>query len=67
MFALDQKNYGYALVAGPSHGYLWILARRPDLPVEIRHELVGKARERGFPVDDLILVDHSGEVCSYAK
>ena len=47
--------------------YLWILARRPDLTVEIRNELVDKARERGFPVDDLILVDHSREVCSYAK
>jgi apolipoprotein D and lipocalin family protein len=67
VFALDQKDYGYALVAGLSYDYLWILARRPDLPVEIRNELVGKARERGFPVDDLILVDHSREVCSYAK
>ena len=67
VFALDQQNYGYALVAGPSLDYLWILARRPDLPVEIRNELVGKARERGFPADDLILVDHSPEVCSYAK
>ena len=67
VFALDQQNYGYALVAGPSLDYLWILARRPDLPVEIRNKLVGKARERGFPVDDLILVDHSREVCSYSK
>jgi len=63
VFALDQKDYGYALVAGPSHDYLWILARRPDLPVEIRDNLVGEARERGFPVDDLILVDHGEPTC----
>ena len=66
VFALDQKDYGYALVAGPSNGYLWILARRPDLPIEIRNDLVAKARDRGFPVDDLILVDHSQPPCKPA-
>jgi apolipoprotein D and lipocalin family protein len=67
VFVLDQQDYSYALVAGSSHNDLWILARRPDLPVEIRNGLVGKARERGFSVNDLILVDHSGEACSNAK
>ena len=57
MFALDVQEYGYTLVAGPSHYYLWILARRPDLPIEIRNNLVGKAHVRGFPVKDLIQVD----------
>jgi len=66
VFALDQRNYGYALVAGPSHDYLWILARRPDLPVDIRKALVAKAREQGFPVDDLILVDHGQPPCKSA-
>ena len=67
VFALDQKDYGYALVAGPTHDYLWILARRPDLPIAIKQILVGKAREHGFPVHDLILVDHNREECLYAK
>jgi apolipoprotein D and lipocalin family protein len=66
VFALDQRNYGYALVAGPSHDYFWILARRPDLPAEIRNDLVAEARDRGFPVDDLILVDHSKQSCNPA-
>jgi apolipoprotein D and lipocalin family protein len=66
VFALDRQNYAYALVSGPSHGYLWILARRPDLPVEVRNDLVSKARDRGFPVDDLILVDHSQLPCKPA-
>ena len=64
VFALDQQDYGYAVVSGPSHGYLWILARRPDLPVEIRNDLVTKARRLGFPVDDLILVDHGKPDCA---
>ena len=67
VFALDQDDYGYALVAGPSHDYLWVLARRPDLPAKIRNDLVGRAREHGFPTDDLILVDHSREVCLHTK
>ena len=67
VFVLDQQDYSYALVAGSSHDNLWILARRPDLPVEIRNGLVGKVHERGFSVNDLIPVDHSGEACSNAK
>jgi apolipoprotein D and lipocalin family protein len=63
VFALDQENYDYALVAGPSRDYLWLLARRPDLSIEIRNDLKATARQRGFPVDDLILVDHSQPSC----
>lgn len=64
MFALDLKQYGYTSVAGPSHYYLWILARRADLPIEIRNDLVDKAHVRGFPAKDPILIDHSVEACS---
>jgi apolipoprotein D and lipocalin family protein len=63
VFALDQKNYQWAAVSGPSRSYLWMLARRPDLAPEIRTRLVNKARDLGFPVDDLILVDHSTPDC----
>ena len=65
VFALDQKDYGYALVASPSRDYLWILARRPDLSVQIRNDLVNSARKHGFPVDDLILVDHGPPTCAH--
>lgn len=63
VFELDQDDYGWALVSGPSRSYLWILARRPDLPPDIRNRLVEKARSLGFPVDDLILVDHGQTNC----
>ncbi|MCX7313389.1 MAG: lipocalin family protein [Alphaproteobacteria bacterium] len=59
VFALDQQDYSWALISGPSRSYLWILARQPDLPPEIRNRLVDQARGLGFPVDDLILVDQA--------
>lgn len=63
VFALDEANYGWAAVSGPSHSYLWILARQPDLAPDIRKGLVEKARGLGFPVDDLIRVDHGKPDC----
>ena len=64
VIALDRQDYGYALVAGPTRNYLWILARRPDLESETRDALVARARELDFPVDELILVDHSDPDCA---
>ncbi len=64
VFALDQQDYGWALISGPSRSYLWILARRPDLSVDIRNHLVDQARRLGFPVNDLILVDHAKPDCA---
>ena len=61
--ALDQQDYSWALISGPSKNYLWILARKPDLSADIRNRLVDKARSMGFPVDDLILVDHGRPDC----
>lgn len=61
---LDVQDYGWALVSGPSRDYLWILARNPDLAPDIRNRLVEKARGFGYPVDDLILVDHGQPDCA---
>lgn len=62
--ALDQQDYSWALISGPSKNYLWILARQPNLSADIRNRLVDKARSMGFPVDDLILVDHGKPTCA---
>lgn len=66
VFARDQQSYRYTLISGPSHGYLWILASESNLPIEIRNELVARARDQSFPVDALILVDHSVSTCPQA-
>jgi len=63
VIALDRAEYRYALVAGPSRDYLWILARTPDLDPAITDRLLDTARKLDFPVDDLIRVDHSPPPC----
>lgn len=55
---LDQPGYRWALVTGPNRDYLWILARTPELPAEVRERLVSKARALGFDTDALIWVRH---------
>jgi apolipoprotein D and lipocalin family protein len=55
---LDKTDYRYSLVAGPDRGYLWILARTPDLDPTTRDRLVSVARDLDFPVDELIFVEH---------
>lgn len=52
-------QYGYALVSGPSHDYLWLLSRTKMLPEAVRARLVETARSQGFPVDRLLWVDQS--------
>ena len=56
IIALDHEGYNWAMVCGPNRNYLWILSREPTLPEEIYDELVEKARQLGFPVDELIRV-----------
>ena len=47
-------DYSYALVAGPSFKYLWILARTPSLPADTVAALTARAKELGFPAENLI-------------
>lgn len=63
VFALDRRNYAWAMISGPSKDYLWLLARRPDLDPRIRDRLIAEARTKGFPVNRLILVDHGPPRC----
>jgi apolipoprotein D and lipocalin family protein len=57
IIALDE-NYRWALVVGPNRDFLWILARSPDLDETVTRSLVAKADQLGFPVDELIYVEH---------
>lgn len=56
IIALD-TDYQWAMVAGPTRGYLWILSREPTLPEPIITELVAKAQAWDFDVDELIYVE----------
>jgi apolipoprotein D and lipocalin family protein len=54
---LDQQEYGYAMVCGPDLSYLWILAREPVLQADVLNKLLTKAKDLGFPVEELIYPD----------
>lgn len=58
VIALDQDQYSYSLVCGPSRGYLWILSRTPYLDRKIVDELVRYAADREFPTGELIYPEH---------
>lgn len=53
IFALD-PDYRWALVAGYSRDYLWILARERQLPQDLLEDLVARARSAAFATDALI-------------
>jgi apolipoprotein D and lipocalin family protein len=55
---LDKDGYRYSMVAGPDRSYLWILSREPDLDDTVLERLLAKAGELGFPLGELIMVEH---------
>ena len=57
VIALDD-DYQYALIAGSSLKYLWILAREKTIPEEVKDAYVKKAQEIGFDTNKLIWVQH---------
>ena len=57
VIALD-PDYRWAMVIGPTTGYLWILAREPRLEPAVRERLVAQARAAGVATDELIWVEH---------
>jgi apolipoprotein D and lipocalin family protein len=63
VIALDHEHYRWAMVAGPTRGYLWILAREARLDQVTIDTLMEKARELKFPIEELVSVDHSAIDC----
>ena len=56
MLALD-KDYRYALVCGPDRDYLWLLARAPKIPQEVKQQMLNIATQQGFDVSKLLWVN----------
>ena len=56
IFHLDQNDYRYALVGDPSRKYMWVLARSPFMDDKLYGELLELAREKEFPVENLLKV-----------
>jgi apolipoprotein D and lipocalin family protein len=57
VMALDQ-DYRWAMVAGPSHEYFWILARSPNLSYDVLKNLLQTAKQAGFDLNGLVRVSH---------
>ncbi|ALM51543.1 lipocalin family protein [Halomonas huangheensis] len=62
ILALDEQGQ-WSLVTGPDRDYLWILSRTPQLDMDTRQQLVERARNLDFPVEQLLDVEQ-GEACS---
>lgn len=57
IIALDRQAYSYAMVAGPSRSYLWILSRNRTLEEPIYKKLIARAESLGFDTAQLIKVE----------
>jgi apolipoprotein D and lipocalin family protein len=55
---LDEQ-YRHALVGEPGRRYLWLLSRTPELPQELVQDVLGRAREMGFPTDRMTFTTHT--------
>lgn len=56
---IDLVDYKYALVAGNSTKYLWILSREKSIPEDVKQRFLKKAKELNFPTENLIWVEHN--------
>jgi apolipoprotein D and lipocalin family protein len=61
VIALEKESYQYAMVAGPSRSYLWILSREKKLDENVFNDLVSQAENWGFDTSPLIKVEQGGE------
>lgn len=58
VIAID-PDYKYALVAGESFKYLWILSREKTIPKNIKENYLQKAEKIGYKTADLLWVEHN--------
>jgi len=56
--AID-SDYKYALVAGESLKYMWILSRETSIPENIKLDYLRKAQEIGYDISELVWVKQS--------
>ncbi|QOG02072.1 lipocalin family protein [Flavobacterium sp. MDT1-60] len=57
VIAID-PDYKYALVAGESLKYMWILSREKTIPESVKADYLIKAQKIGYTISDLVWVEH---------
>ena len=55
------EDYQVALVGGPSHRYLWLLSRTPDMDEAVIEDYLNTAKAQGYVLSKLIRTKHSAE------
>ena len=58
VIALD-PHYRYALVAGKNLHFLWFLSREKSMPQAVKDEYLKLAADIGYPVQELVWVEHT--------
>jgi apolipoprotein D and lipocalin family protein len=53
------EDYDYAFISGYNRDYLWLLSRQPQVDSATLERFKQVARDKGFAVDELILVDQT--------
>ncbi|CAH1558099.1 lipocalin family protein [Vibrio rotiferianus] len=53
------EDYDYAFISGFNHDYLWLLSRTPTVDKAMIERFKKVAKEKGFALDELILVDQT--------
>ncbi|MEX1188720.1 MAG: lipocalin family protein [Bacteroidia bacterium] len=53
-----EGDYQYALIAGSSLDYLWILSKEKSIPENVKSKFIAKAQEIGYDTQKLIWVKH---------
>lgn len=55
---LDDKNYEYAVVGEPNRKYFWVLSRSKIIEDNLLNNLLAKAKQQGYNLDQLIKTVH---------
>ena len=53
-------GYQWAVIGGPGRNHLWILSRQPTMDPALLQTLVEHSRQRGYPVDRLMMTAPAG-------
>ena len=53
------EDYQVALVGGPSHRYLWLLSRTPDVDEAVIEDYLNTAKAQGYDLSKLIRTKHT--------
>jgi apolipoprotein D and lipocalin family protein len=52
------EDYSYVVVGHPKHKFLFIMARKPELPEELLQEIIERCQAKGYDTSKLCSQDH---------